>query len=670
MQRKRNYSKFIAKSVHLVLKTLACCTVAGAWTLHAQTYLLDFGATSTPTTNVPPLVWNNITDVGWNPTGQLTNLVGVDNSPSEIDFIVINRFNGPNENGTTTSSIYPANATRDSLYGNTEDWGGLTNIFPKFKLAGLDGATSYSFSFYASRTGVGDNRETAYTVEGATTEVVTLDPANNIDNTVSVLNLKPNASGEIIISLAPTENNNNGNHFTYLGVLRIDAVPPQTPITFKQQPVSQRIAMYRPVTFTASVTGAPPYTIQWYQDNTPIPDAIGFTYQIASAGPELDGARFSVSVSNLVYGAHSTNAVLQVVSDTNGPVVTSVRSVSGLNVELVFDESLEPLSAAELSFYTVNGQSVESATLLADGKTVFLRLTQPIAGAFNVAINGVVDLASNPVAPNTSVAGNVLLAPPEYFLFDFGGGDTTVNGPAPDDLTNIWNNVTGGIGSSDFGELPNLVTTRGRVTEAGLMMIRRFNGSNLNGTQTGGPFAVDATRDSLYGNTELFGTLSNVFPSFKLVGLATNTSYILTFYASRTGVGDNRETDYTVEGVSTQVVTLNASANVTNTVSTTAVTPTSAGEITVSLAPSPRNNNANHFTYLGVMRLVPVQVELKFNKAKLVGGQIQIEWTGDGVLEWASTPGGNWTAVTPAPTGHSHSEAVGSGQARFFRLKK
>lgn len=669
MQRKRNCS-IIEKSLESVFKGLAFCALAAATSLHAQTYLLDFGATSTPTTNVPAVIWNNITTVGWSPTGQLTNLVAVDDSPSEIDFIVIDRFNGPNENGTTASAIYPSNATRDSLYGNTEIWGGLTNIFPKFKFAGLDADTMYSFSFYASRAGVSDNRETAYTVEGATTQVVALDAVNNFDNTVSVTDMKPNASGEIIISLAPTENNNNANHFTYLGVLRIDAVPPQTPIAFKVQPVSQRIAMYRPVTLTASVTGAPPYTIQWYQDDSPIPDANRFTYQIPSAGPELDGARFSVSVSNLVYGVHSTNAVLQVVSDTNGPVVTSARSVSGLNVELVFDEGLEPFSAAEPSFYSVNGQPVESAALLADGKTVFLRLTQPIAGAFTVFVNGVVDLASNPVEPDTMVSGTVLMTPPEYFLFDFGGGNTTLNAPAPDDLTNVWNNVTGTIGGSDFGELLNLVTTRGRVTEAGLMMIRRFNGSNENGTQTGGPFALDATRDSLYGNTEAFNNLSDIFPSFKLVGLSPNTNYILTFYASRTGVSDNRETDYTVEGVSTQVVALNASANITNMVSTTAVTPTSAGEITVSMAPSPSNNNANHFTYLGVMKLAVFQPEVKFSSVKLVNGQIQMQWTGDGQLEWAPALGGTWSPVTPAPTGKSHSEAVGTGQARFFRLKQ
>ena len=57
---------------------------------------------------------------------------------------------------TSSSTVYPINATRDSLFGNTEVFNGVSNIFPSFKLTGLDTQTVYSFSFYASRTGVGE----------------------------------------------------------------------------------------------------------------------------------------------------------------------------------------------------------------------------------------------------------------------------------------------------------------------------------------------------------------------------------------------------------------------------------------------------------------------------------------------------------------------------------
>jgi hypothetical protein len=63
------------------------------------------------------------------------------------------------------------NATRDSLFGNTEVFNNLSNIFPQFKLTNLDSTKAYNFTFYASRTGVGDVRETGDTVTGGTSGI-------------------------------------------------------------------------------------------------------------------------------------------------------------------------------------------------------------------------------------------------------------------------------------------------------------------------------------------------------------------------------------------------------------------------------------------------------------------------------------------------------------------
>ena len=308
---------------------------AGAWCCSGQTFLFDFGADGTPTSHGaapgdPVLYWNNVpASIGASATGQLLKLVAADNAASDINLVMVRRFNGANENGTTTSTLFPLNATRDSLYGNTEIWNNVTDIFPSFKLTGLDPAAEYHFTFYASRAGVSDNRETVYTVEGATTETTVLDAANNIDGTAETPSLKPNAAGEITVSLAPSPNNNNGNHFTYLGVMKMEAVPPQTPIGFTRQPVSQQVVAFHPVTFTAAVTGAPPYMVRWYLNGAEIPEANSFSYMITNVTPDLDGSTFSVSVSNLVYGAVSTNAVLHVNTDTNAPVLLSVSSPSG-----------------------------------------------------------------------------------------------------------------------------------------------------------------------------------------------------------------------------------------------------------------------------------------------------------------------------------------------------
>ena len=143
---------------------------------------------------------------------------------------MVSRFNGNNENGTQAGiaggAPFPIDATRDSLFGNTELFNDLENIAPIFKLTGLNPATAYDLTFYASRMGVGDNRETRYTITGATETTADLNVANNEFEVVTVNGMKPNASGEIMIALTPGPNNDNGNHFTYLGALQIDWAAP------------------------------------------------------------------------------------------------------------------------------------------------------------------------------------------------------------------------------------------------------------------------------------------------------------------------------------------------------------------------------------------------------------------------------------------------------------
>ncbi|HMO66299.1 MAG TPA: hypothetical protein PKE47_13930, partial [Verrucomicrobiota bacterium] len=142
------------------------------------------------------------------------------------------------------------------------------------------------------------------------------------------------------------------------------------------------------------------------------------------------------------------------------------------------------------------------------------------------------------------IAGLVTFSPaPTHgnaLLFDFGAdGTQTVGGSSGEVLH--WNNVPAGTGADDFGLVPNLLLTDGNPTDISLEMVSRFNGANENGTTASGLYPASATRDSLYGNTELFGGLENVTPIFKLTGLPAGATYTLTFYASRTGVGDNRE---------------------------------------------------------------------------------------------------------------------------------
>lgn len=641
------------------------------------TFLFDFGAATTPVgfgeaPNDPVNYWNNVGPIGTSPTGELLNLVTVLNTPTTLGFAVVNRFNGVNEAGTAVSTIYPLNATRDSLFGNTEVFNGLSNIFPSFKLTGLNTQSVVHLSFYASRNGVGDNRETGYTVQGANSGFVALNAANNVDAVAVVNDIIPSEAGEITVSLAPTENNNNANHFTYLGVMKVDVIPPQTPIVFTLEPVTQRAVEGQTVTFQAAVVGAPPYFVQWFNNGVPVPGASQFSYTIPATTLDMNGSLISVTVSNLAYTATSSNAVLRVVNDVTPPTLTGALSRNGQTIELTFSEALDPIGAIFSFNYdlTSGGALITSIELRPDGRTVVLILDQPISGAFTVVINDIQDLAFNTIAPNTLATGTVPGPETRFYLIDFGGANTTGNGPTPDDPVNYWNNITTTIGSSDSGVLAGLITADNTPTTVGLAMINRFNGANENGTTLAtAPFPTDATRDSLYGNTEAFNTLTNIFPKFKLTGLSADLGYTLTFFASRSGVGDNRTTGYTVQGATAGFAALNAANNVTNVATVPGIRPTAEGEITISLAPTAANNNANHFTYLGVLKIQPVLAPPSFTVKSISNGRITLDWVDGGRLESAPTVLGPWTAVEPQPAA-PYSEDLVPGQNRFFRLVK
>jgi hypothetical protein len=190
----------------------------------AQVWLFDFGSNQLTTGQAQ--AWNNITQaIGTNSNASLLDLVDSTGQITAVDFQMIARFSGENTNGTASTTLgYPPSATSDSLYGNTELFQTQQNNFPKFKLTSLDPGLEYDLTFYASRLSVSDNRETLYTVIGSSISSGTLNVANNSNNQITLFDVMPNQFGEIEVDISPGTNNNNANHFTYLGVLTV-AVP-------------------------------------------------------------------------------------------------------------------------------------------------------------------------------------------------------------------------------------------------------------------------------------------------------------------------------------------------------------------------------------------------------------------------------------------------------------
>jgi hypothetical protein len=64
------------------------------------------------------------------------------------------------------------------------------------------------------------------------------------------------------------------------------------------------------------------------------------------------------------------------------------------------------------------------------------------------------------------------------------------------------------------------------------------------------------------------------------------------------------------------------------------------------------------------------ETPMRFTSSSVSNGTVTLNWTGGGTLEWSPViVGGTWTSVTPAPNG-TYSEAIVSGQNRFYRLRR
>jgi pimeloyl-ACP methyl ester carboxylesterase len=167
-----------------------------------------------------PSGWNNGRSLVHSGSIALRTSTGV---LTPFDLTVRAPFNNVNRDGTTTpiSTLgIPVTASRDSFYGNDVIYDGRTAPKAVLEVRDLDPAKSYSFSFFASRMNVSDNRETRYTVVGATTSIVNLNAANNT-SIIATATVKPSSNGIVRIDITKGTRNTNAMGAYYLGSMRI-----------------------------------------------------------------------------------------------------------------------------------------------------------------------------------------------------------------------------------------------------------------------------------------------------------------------------------------------------------------------------------------------------------------------------------------------------------------
>jgi hypothetical protein len=187
-----------------------------------------------------------------------------------------------------------------------------------------------------------------------------------------------------------------------------------SPLTITSQPQSVQATAGDSVTFSVTATGAP-INYQWRKDGVNISGATNSSYSILGVNFTHAG-NYTVRVYNSLSDLTSSNAVLTVFQDTDGPIMMSANvQDTGLTnlIDVLLDEP--PLTSTA---NTNNIRLVRSGTFGASavyvvitnatvsGKTIRLRVggdNWVNGGNYYVIVNGLTDAKTNYIAPNSVI---------------------------------------------------------------------------------------------------------------------------------------------------------------------------------------------------------------------------------------------------------------------------
>ena len=182
------------------------------------------------------------------------------------------------------------------------------------------------------------------------------------------------------------------------------------PAAVTTPPASQTVEEGSPVTFSAEVSGTPPYSYQWKRNGVNIDTAAtSSSYTIDRASRADNGAKYSVTVTGGQGTATSAEATLTVNNDVTLPTLVSARSsASFTSLTVTFSEPLDPTSAQQINNYQISGGvGVLSATLAApagsegDHRVLLTTTSQPELTQFTLTVNNVKDIAGNTITANS-----------------------------------------------------------------------------------------------------------------------------------------------------------------------------------------------------------------------------------------------------------------------------
>ncbi|MFC6999141.1 T9SS type A sorting domain-containing protein [Rufibacter roseus] len=176
-------------------------------------------------------------------------------------------------------------------------------------------------------------------------------------------------------------------------------------------------------------------------------------------------------------------------------------------------------------------------------------------------------------------------------------GSASQKSPEPE-----WNNIT----DPTAGAVANLTNDQGVQTGISIAITSPFNAMNnvtATADDTLGIHPMAAT-DNFYGNTNAFGGKTIPTVVLTISNLDVTKAYSFAFFGNRASVSENRETLYTVEGLTNpDPVGLNVSSNTSKMVRVSNVMPKEDGTITVVIEAGPNNVNGTGFYHISAMKI-------------------------------------------------------------------
>ncbi|GEP98351.1 fibronectin type III domain-containing protein [Chitinophaga cymbidii] len=502
------------------------------------------------------------------------NLLDVQNQNTGMSLSIetpwqnINNTYNTNNFGYSTgnnSGIYPDVVTASNWF--------TQNAIQVMKLSGVDTNYQYTFTFFGSRNGIGDNRLSIYRLND--TASATLNTSNNQSTTVTLHNIRANANGEIKMELAPV------TEYAYLASVVIQA-------TYYDGKAPAKAGDLHASVLPAGVKLS--WTDRAFNED-------GYRIFRSAAASEFS-LLATVNANDTVY----TDA--DVTGNTTYRYFIETFNTSGSSLSDTISTTLPnraPLlnAIADVSMKTDSVVTIQlSAT---DDTSDVITLTASNLPSFAVLHDNGDGTGTLTLSPGSSHTGKFDIT---VTASDNNGlqSDRTFSVQVADkNMTAIYVNFnrTYPVATpwNSFNSLPsaganisNLKDGLGNSTGATITIVDAMTGDNEFGAVTGdntGVFPDDVMRTAFYDQTATSKRIriSNLNAAYK---------YNLVFFGSRGQVADNRNTTYSVGA---QSVTLNAASNTSNTVQLNGISPDGSGNIEFSIVRA----SGSTYAYLNAM---------------------------------------------------------------------